>query len=275
MDQQPTLRKPQCRPIASIHRIASIQKIASIRKAAASERTGAADTLLGMALTFVAGAINAGGFLAVGQYTSHMSGILSTMADNLALGALGTVLLGLAAFLPFVAGAACSAILINWGRRHRLGSLYAMPLMLEAVLLVAFGLLGWLASPSPGFAAAAVPLLCFVMGLQNATVTKISGARMRTTHVTGIVTDIGIELGKLFYWNRDRSLPETVRADRDKLRLLAGLLGSFLIGGVTGAVGFSQIGFLFSLPFAALLLLLADPPLVEDAFSRAGRAGER
>src|SRR3712207_8974625 len=109
MDQQPTLRKPQCRPIASIHRIASIQKIASIRKAAASERTGAADTLLGMALTFVAGAINAGGFLAVGQYTSHMSGILSTMADNLALGALGTVLLCPSAFLPFVAGGPLSA----------------------------------------------------------------------------------------------------------------------------------------------------------------------
>src|SRR5687768_7793839 len=86
-----------------------------VRAIAASERHGAADTLLGMALTFIAGAINAGGFLAVGQYTSHMSGVLSSMADNLALGGIGLVMLALAAFLPFVAGAACSAILINWG----------------------------------------------------------------------------------------------------------------------------------------------------------------
>lgn len=233
-----------------------------------------ADTLLGMALTFVAGAINAGGFLAVGQYTSHMSGILSSMADNLALGGISLVLLSLAAFLPFVAGAACSAILINWGRRHHLGSRYALPLMLEAVLLAVFGILGWLAHPSPRFVAGTVPLLCFIMGLQNATVTKISGARMRTTHVTGIVTDIGIEFGKLLYWNRSRNITQMVTADLEKLKLLALLLTSFFAGGVTGAIGFSHLGFLFSLPFAILLLLVSAPPLTEDviAHSRAVRS---
>ncbi|MCC2651594.1 MAG: hypothetical protein K0Q60_1757 [Microvirga sp.] len=238
--------------------------IRSMKAVAAHERTGAADTLLGVALTFVAGAINAGGFLAVGHYTSHMSGILSSMADNTALGLLGLAGLGLAAFLPFVAGAACSAMLINWGRRHHLGSRYAMPLMLEAFLLLGFGILGWLAHPSPAFVTLTVPLLCFIMGLQNATVTKISGARMRTTHVTGIVTDIGIELGKLLYWNQNSDNPDRVLADRPKLRLLVLLLASFFIGGVTGAIGFSQVGFLFALPFALLLLLLAGPPLAED-----------
>ncbi|MBJ6124176.1 YoaK family protein [Microvirga splendida] len=249
--------------------------IRSVKSIMAHERTDAADTLLGMALTFVAGAINAGGFLAVGQYTSHMSGIVSGMADNTALGSLQLVALGLMAFLPFVVGAACSAMLINWGRRHHLGSRYAMPLMLEAFLLLAFGILGWLAHPSPAFTALAVPLLCFIMGLQNATVTKISGARMRTTHVTGIVTDMGIELGKLLYWNRDADKPDRVLADRAKLRLLALLLASFFIGGVTGAIGFSQIGLLFSLPFALLLLLLAGPPLAEDASALARHLGKR
>jgi uncharacterized membrane protein YoaK (UPF0700 family) len=239
--------------------------IRSVKTITASERTGVADTVLGVALTFVAGAINAGGLLAVGQYTSHMSGIISAMADNTALGSLSLVGLGLAAFLPFVLGAACSAMLINWGRRQHLGSRYAMPLMLEAFLLLAFGILGWLAHSSPGFVAIAIPLLCFMMGLQNATVTKISGARMRTTHVTGIVTDIGIELGKLLYWNRNPRNPDRILADRGKLRLLVLLFASFFIGGVTGAIGFSQFGFLFALPFALLLLLLAGPPLAEDA----------
>ncbi|MBQ0824103.1 DUF1275 domain-containing protein [Microvirga terrae] len=249
--------------------------IRSVRTIAASERTGMADTLLGMALTFVAGAVNAGGLLAVGQYTSHMSGIVSATADNIALGSLGLAGLGLGAFLPFVFGAACSAMLINWGRRHHLGSRYAMPLMLEAFLLLAFGLLGWLTHPSPGFAVVAVPLLCFMMGLQNATVTKISGARMRTTHVTGIVTDIGIELGKLFYWNRNAHNPDRVLADRGKLRLLVLLFASFFAGGIIGAIGFSRIGFLFALPFALLLLLLAGPPLAEDAAALTRRATKR
>jgi uncharacterized membrane protein YoaK (UPF0700 family) len=240
----------------------------SVRSIAGSERTEAADMLLGMALTFVAGTVNAGGFLAVGQYTSHMSGIISSMADNLALGALGLVVVGSGSLLPFMLGAACSAVLINWGRRHSLSSRYALPLMLEAMLLLIFGTLGWMAHPSGVFTAIAVPLLCFVMGLQNATITKISGARMRTTHVTGIVTDIGIELGKLFYWNRSRHIPEIVTADRSKLRLLSSLLGSFFAGGVTGAAGFSHSGFLFALPAAVLLLAIATPPLVQDASSR-------
>ncbi len=259
MNGRPTIRQQHSLTTRSVR---------SVKGIAASERSDAADTLLGLVLTFVAGAINAGGFLAVGHYTSHMSGILSSMADNLALGALGVVGLGFAAFLPFVLGAACSAILINWGRRHSLHSRFAMPLALEALLLLGFGILGWLAQPSPGFVAVAVPLLCFIMGLQNATVTKISGARMRTTHVTGIVTDIGIELGKLAYWNRDKSKADRVLADRGKLRLLVLLLCSFFIGGVIGAIGFDRIGLLFSLPFAALLLLLSVPPLVEDLLSR-------
>ncbi|GEO12645.1 DUF1275 family protein [Microvirga aerophila] len=248
------------------HHDLTARYIGSARRVVASQRTGTADAQLGMTLTFVAGAINAGGFLAVGQYTSHMSGVFSSMADNLALGAVDLTLIGLAALLPFLAGAGCSAILINWGRRRHLESQFALPLMLEAALLIGFGILGWLISASWHFTLAAVPLLCFIMGLQNATVTKISGARMRTTHVTGIVTDIGIELGKLAYWNRNKTSPK-VQADHGKLCLLSLLLLSFFIGGVIGAVGYSRAGFLFSIPLALLLILLAGPPLVADLFA--------
>ncbi len=68
---------------------------------------------LGVALAFIAGAINAGGFLLVGQYTSHMSGIISAMADELVLGAIAVVASGLIALVAFLCGAAASAVLIN------------------------------------------------------------------------------------------------------------------------------------------------------------------
>jgi len=243
--------------------------IRSARRVIAPERSGRADTQLGMVLAFVAGAANAGGFLAVGQYTSHMSGIFSALADNLALGAFGLVMAGLGGLLSFVAGAACSAILI-WGRRGNRRDLYARPLLLEAALLLGFGLLGGLAHGTSGFTPLAVLMLCFIMGLQNATVTKISGARIRTTHVTGMVTDVGIELGKLVYWNRDpiRSEASPVRADRPKLRLLGLLLGSFFTGGVFGAFGFQRWGFATCLPLGLLLLLLAAPSLAHDRLQR-------
>jgi len=104
------------------------------------------------------------------------------------------------------------------------------------------------------------------MGLQNAIITKISKAEIRTTHMTGIVTDIGIELGKLFYWNVSESGPgvTAVRADRSRLRLLASLLGMFFIGGLAGALGFKYVGFISTLPLSAMLVVLAVVPLMDD-----------
>jgi uncharacterized membrane protein YoaK (UPF0700 family) len=240
--------------------------IAYLRAFTTPERTDLANRRLGRTLAFVAGAANAGGFLAVGQYTSHMTGIVSSIGDHLALGEVGLALGGLASLLCFLCGAATSAILINWGRRLHLRSHYALPLVLEAILLVAFGLLGSNLEHHRLLAmSATVSLLCFVMGLQNAMVTKISRAEIRTTHVTGIVTDIGIELGKLFYVNLHREHPDQlVKADRRKLRLLVSLLCSFFAGGLFGAIGFKQIGFVATVPLALGLLILAIVPVADD-----------
>src|SRR5690606_20038479 len=110
----------------------------------------------------------------------------------------------------------------------------------------------------------AAPLLCFLMGLQNATITKISGARMRTTHVTGIVTDIGIELGKGLYRNRAPDIPRErdVRADALKLKILGAVAGSFFVGGLSGALGFSYFGFGFALLLAGILAICTLPSFI-------------
>ena len=240
-----------------------------IGRLVSKDRTEATDRDLALILTFVAGAVNAGGLLAVGQYTSHMSGIVSTLADHLSSGAWQLAGVGATALISFIAGAVASAVLINWGRRHRINGQYAPPLLLEAAVLTLFSLGGMLARGQPAFAVTAVPTLCFVMGLQNATITKVSGARMRTTHVTGMVTDIGIELGKLVYWNRQGFLHgRSVRADRPKLRLLFSLLLMFLAGGVLGARGYVKLGFAAALPLAVLLAALGIAPAIERAILR-------
>jgi uncharacterized membrane protein YoaK (UPF0700 family) len=113
------------------------------------------------------------------------------------------------------------------------------------------------------FVPATVMLLCFMMGLQNALITKISQAEIRTTHMTGIVTDLGIELGRMLYWNRDPAQPR-VAANLVRLRLLLALLLGFFAGGVTGALGFRHAGYLATLPLAGLLCLLAIVPALDD-----------
>lgn len=230
-------------------------------------RTNENNRRLGRSLAFVAGAANAGGFLAVGQYTSHMTGIVSALADHAVLGDIVLVIGGLCSLLAFMVGAAVSAILINWGRRRGAQSEYAMPLMLEAALLLVFGLLGaQLDQHRMFFVPATVGLLCFIMGLQNAIITKISKAEIRTTHMTGVVTDIGIEIGKLLYWNTRHGVPDDIRvlANRPRLRLLASLLGMFLLGGLIGALGFKYMGYIATVPLAGLLTVLAIVPVFDD-----------
>jgi uncharacterized membrane protein YoaK (UPF0700 family) len=234
-----------------------------LRALTSPHRTDISNRRLGQSLAFVAGAVNAGGFFAVGQYTSHMSGIVSALADDAALGQMALVLAGLASLAAFFLGAATSAILINWGRRRGAHSRYALPLILEAALLLAFGLAGARLA-AQGHVEATVALLCFVMGLQNAIVTKVSRAEIRTTHVTGLVTDIGIELGKLFYWNGGAAGADKVVADHARLRLLCSLLAMFLAGGLAGAFGFKYLGFISTVPLAVGLLSLAVIPLIDD-----------
>ena len=106
-----------------------------------------------------------------------------------------------------------------------------------------------------------------MMGLQNAVITKISHAEIRTTHITGLVTDLGIELGKLLYVNRSKTTTQgqpNVRANRQRLRLQALLITCFFCGGLVGALGFKGWGYITTLPLALLLWTLALRPIIDD-----------
>ncbi|PZP36736.1 MAG: DUF1275 domain-containing protein [Roseateles depolymerans] len=231
------------------------------------DRTVVGNRRLGQLLALVAGAVNAGGFLAVGRYTSHMTGLVSGVADDLALGRLALAGAGVLSICCFVGGAATTALLANWGRRHRLNSLFALPLLLEALLLLLFGVMGAHVHLAIDVVVpATVLLLCYLMGLQNAVVTKVSRAQIRTTHMTGILTDLGIELGRLLYWNKDARMKAefSAKADRERLGIHASLLLAFCVGALTGAMAFQHFGYLSTVPLALVLALVASPPLLSD-----------
>ena len=236
-----------------------------LRKLTGSARTDRSNAQLVRFLAFVAGAVNAGGFLAVHQYTSHVSGFVSAMADNLAVGSLPLVMAGSAALLSFVVGSASTAFLARWARRHHLESQLALPLFIEACMLMVFGATGYVFEGRRVLGT--VMLLCFTMGLQNAIVTNVSGAVVRATHLTGMVTDLGIKVGRMLYsfavHEKAMSSVQTV-----KLTLLSSLVCLFFLGGVTGAVGYKQAGFLFTIPLAVLLMTLAAVPLFDDLRAR-------
>jgi len=220
-------------------------------------------------LAFIAGALNAGGFLALGFYTSHVTGNVSRSADELILGHWFNATSAAVLVLTFGAGAFTTGLMLSYGRRRRFRARYAFALLLEAGLLTLFGLSGNAMAHASFFAPVTAVLLSFVMGMHNAVVTKISRAVVRTTHMTGNVTDFGIELSQLLYFNHSHGRRlEPVVANRRRLLLHLSIVVSFFLGGLVGAVAFRQYGYVSAVPLAGFLAILSLRPLLLDLESR-------
>lgn len=223
--------------------------------------------VLTIVLPAVAGAVNASGFLEVGSYTSHMTGHVARMGDELAQGHAHLAWGELGLLLLFLAGAITATVLVERAKRLARAR-YVAPLLVQcAVLSVFAGMAGQHAMDPDLFALAG--LLCFAMGLQNALVTKISGARVRTTHVTGIVTDIGIESVRLALWLRAEWRRCDLRQawgiwrrflfaqEVRRLRLHVLILTSFFLGAIVGPALFLRYGQVAMMGPCAVLLVLA------------------
>lgn len=227
---------------------------------ASPARTDSHNRDLAMVLALVAGVLNSVGFLAVGFYTSHMTGITAGVADHVVLGGARIVGFGLLSIASFLLGVMVCAWLFNWARLRKRSDRYALVLTVEAVLIsfiaVVADLLVWNHRDL-----LLVSGLCLTMGLQNALITKVAQSPVRTTHVTGMLTDLGIELGKITYRNR-RPEFEPVRGDLRKLGMLCAMVGLFALGGVVGASGYLWVGYAFMFAPAALLFAIAVPTVL-------------
>ncbi|RKI27329.1 DUF1275 domain-containing protein [Corallococcus sp. AB004] len=219
--------------------------------AQSSPQSRRAYSLLAVLLASVAGAVNAMGFVALGAHASHMSGNMATLGESLAQGRWETARLPAQLMGLFVAGAFCATGLLD-ASRHRTRGRHVAALLVELLVLAAVGV--GLASKPDTRAPELLWGFAFAMGLQNALVTRVSGAVVRTTHVTGLLTDIGIQLVQMLAWVRDglhgkgapglwhrvRHLPSAVEFERTRLHL--GLVLAFLVGCTLGPYLFLRHG---------------------------------
>jgi uncharacterized membrane protein YoaK (UPF0700 family) len=205
------------------------------------ERNETIDLWLACCLAGIAGALNAAAFYAVGFFSANMTGNISILSDHLALSQWATGLFYAAIFLVFIGGAVSAALMISAGRRRGMRHIYAYGILIEAILLTVLGGADlWL---TDHWRATCVVLgLAFLMGFQNAVGTRISGARVRTTHVSGLATDIGIELAAAIDMLRGRETDDDAAPNLGKLRLHVCTVLSFLLGGVAGVVLYRAVG---------------------------------
>ncbi len=218
-----------------------------------SARSTVIDRRLACTLAAIAGGVNTVAFHAVGFFSANMTGNVSSVADHLAVGewVIGGFYLTIVGC--FVTGAVVSAILINSGKRRGIRGVYAWTVVAEGALMSG---LAFYQSYPPSSQAGLVLGLSFLMGMQNAVVTRISDARVRTTHVSGMATDAGIELAMLIDIARGLEPTSEAPINRSKLQLHLQSILSFLAGGSIGVLlyEFAPGGLLFTA--SALLLLI-------------------
>ena len=177
----------------------------------------------GWILSFVAGFVNVIGLLGFQhQSVTHLTGTTSMLAADLAALDWPAALHLLAVIASFVGGCVASGILIQ-DSALQLGLRYGAALLIESLLLCAAAPLLSHGSTLGMYCAS------FACGLQNAMVSAYSGAVVRTTHISGMLTDLGIYLG---HWLRG------IAVDQRRLRLCLLVISGFFLGGVAGARAF-------------------------------------
>lgn len=196
----------------------------------------------GFTLAIIAGSVNAIGLLGFKhQAVSHLTGTSTLLGLEVANGdvAVSVHLIGILA--SFVVGAAISGLIVR-GTALKLGRRYSVSLLLEGLLLFLAMLSLNAGSDAGHFLASAA------CGLQNAMASTFSGAIVRTTHVSGLFTDLGVMLG-----NKLRG--ELVDKRRVTLYLL--LIAGFVCGGSVGAFAYKLLGFTALMLPAMLAVIIA------------------
>lgn len=214
-------------------------------------RTPRADLMLACLLALVAGGVNSAGFMAFRFFSANMTGNVSMASELLVAGPFDLALAFLTVVALFILGAVLATLLIDHGKRRGWSAVYAMALLLEAAILSAAGLVSAVGVP-PSHAVLVVGALSLAMGIQNAASSRISANRVRTTHVSGAATDLGIELARLLGPVRGREREEL----RFRLTLHLSTIASFAFGGMLGVLGYHSFGSFtfvaFSLPLVGL-----------------------
>ena len=200
-------------------------------------------------LSFVAGIVNVVGFLAVQRLTTNVTGHFAFFIDEVFKLHFRESFIYFLYILFFFLGSFVSSLLIEIITLKNERYIFVIPILLESLILVAVAFFGHLLLREN--ASIIAFSLLFAMGLQNSLVTRISNAIVRTTHLTGLFTDLGIELSQLFFYKQKEQQEKLLTTIRLRLRIIL----FFFTGGLLGGISFSRLGlYVLILPAAMLVM---------------------
>ena len=200
-------------------------------------------------LSIVAGMVNITGVLSIQTLTTNVTGHFAFFAQEFVGTDYRRALIYILYIFFFLLGAFVCGFLVEAVLRKKPDISHAAPMFLEMTILILVAFTGYGYTLNAEWIAFG---LLFSMGLQNALVTRISNATVRTTHLTGLFTDLGIELSQIFFY-RD---PDESRKLKRSIYLRMVIILFFFLGCVLGGFLFNEYN-LKALIFAAGFLVLA------------------
>jgi uncharacterized membrane protein YoaK (UPF0700 family) len=203
-------------------------------------------------LSFVAGLVNVTGFLSFKQLTTNVTGHFALFIYDVSNFEFWKGTVFLLYILSFLLGSFTSGFLIEQFKRSKKLNVFVIPTLIESVILISIAL--WSDITKIHSSDLIACMLLFAMGLQNAYVTKISNAIVRTTHLTGLFTDLGIELAQLFFpvpQEEQKNLKATI-----KLRIY--IICFFFLGGLVGGFLYSRMDLRLNTLLLGAAILLAS-----------------
>jgi uncharacterized membrane protein YoaK (UPF0700 family) len=219
-----------------------------------TKRTYAHNVKLASLLCITAGFVNAAGFLGFSVLTTNVTGHAALFAERIAMQDWKTARVVALWMFLFLAGAFISSFIVSFiGRNQRFS--YVIPILIEMAVLLGLSLFGYRYDRSLVAKEIFAGSLLFAMGLQNSLVSILSGSVVRTTHLTGTFTDLGIELGQIVQKNAGGKA-----ALKKQIKLRSAIIFFFMCGALGGAYLFRYFSFhAFFIPLAILAFtLLSD-----------------
>ena len=186
-------------------------------------------------LSLVAGMVNVVGFLSIQLLTTNITGHFTFLLDTMLTLHMWEAFRFFLYIFFFFFGSFFSSFLIEFTSEKYPNTIFLIPIVIESLIffLLPF-LVEWELIQRSDFLGCT---LLFAMGLQNSLVTTISNATVRTTHLTGLFTDLGIEISQLFFYKKS----EQRKKLHSSIKLWLTIIAFFFLGGISGGILYAYI----------------------------------
>lgn len=221
------------------------------------ERTLKENLMLASSTAFVAGMTNIAGVIAFLVFTTNVTGHVATLAKHIVEQNFHEMIIFMIWLLMFLLGTFLSNFLVRMfpqsTSRYRA---HAAPIIIEIIVLFMVAFYGHhLYEETQTEREIIIGAILFSMGLQNALVSNISGGIVKTSHLTGLFTDLGGDLAELFFSNRHNSKPV-----KHRIYIRITILSFYVFGGLFGGYFFSRfdLAVFYVIPCILLTILYYD-----------------